>query len=183
MLAAVARREPDSFRRALDSFGPMVWSIARTYCTNQADAEDATQEAFLKLWRVAERYDPARGSEGAFVVVVARRSVLDFRRTSRRQGVIADRAPGPPPQPDPVSVTDDARRASDAMAMLPKEQQDALGLAVHRGLTQEAISGVLGVPLGTVKTRIRTGLIRLRDALATAERRPRAISGRAEGTP
>lgn len=183
LLGAVARRDPGSFRRAVDSFGPLVWSIARTYCTNQADAEDAAQEAFLKLWRVAGQYDAARGSEAAFVVVVARRSVLDFRRTARRQASGAERAAErPAPATAAVAPSEDSRRAAEAMARLPGEQQDALRLAVQRGLTQEAISGVLGVPLGTVKTRIRTALIRLRDTL-DVERRPGASWAPAEGTP
>jgi RNA polymerase sigma-70 factor (ECF subfamily) len=181
LLAPIARRESGSFRRAIDAFGPLVWSIARTYCANPADAEDAAQEAFLKLWRVAGQYDARRGSEAAFVVVVARRSVLDFRRTTRRQASGVERAAQRhAPERAPRAANDDTRRASEAMSLLPTEQQDALRLAVQRGLTQEAISGVLGVPLGTVKTRIRTALIRLRDTL-DVERRPGALSP--EGTP
>ncbi len=182
-LGAVARGEADAFRRALDAFGPIVWGVARTYCTNPADAEDATQEAFLKIWRVARQYDPGRGSESAFVVTVARRTVLDFRRGSRRAAATivrgAELKPPSPPAPGPAA--DETRRARDAMATLPVEQQEALRLAVQGGLTQETIASSLGLPLGTVKTRIRSALIRLRDTL-DADRRPRAISG-SEATP
>ncbi len=186
-LAAVARGEPDAFRRALDAFGPIVWGVARTYCPNQQDAEDATQEAFLKLWRVAGQFNPARGSESAFVVTVARRTVIDFRRSAHRYSAAVQRAaefkPPPPPPPPAGPLGEETRRARDAMAALPVEQQDALRLAVQRGLTQEAIAGALGLPLGTVKTRIRTALIRLRDTLDAADQRSRTLAGSAEGTP
>jgi RNA polymerase sigma-70 factor (ECF subfamily) len=167
ILAAVARGDATAFARGVDAFGPLVWSIARTYFVRQADAEDATQEAFLKLWKVAGQFDPARGSESAFVATVARSAIIDYRR---RRGSLAPIPESHAPVA-PASTTggvlegDEVRATLRAIMELPAEQRDALSLAVHRGLTQETIAQELGIPLGTVKTRIRGALIRLRDTL------------------
>ncbi len=177
VLGGVARGQRDAFARAADQFGPIVWSIARTYCRRSADAEDAAQEAFVKLWRVAHKYDGTRGSETAFVAAVARSAVLDFRRSQRRHEGACELqefdATGEPTGVSPAHVgagegsSPESQRAAAAMATLSAEQAEALRLTVQRGLTQEAAAKVLNVPLGTIKTRVRNGLIRLREALAS----------------
>lgn len=170
ILAGVARGDSSAMSRALEVFGPLVWSIARTYCVRHHDAEEAAQEAFVKLWRMASRYDPSRGSETAFVVAVARSRVLDYRRSKQCEAPAVDvdeRRQGDTKSSRGASVGgDDPHRAAAAMAQLPAEQQEALRLTVQRGLTQESAAQALGVPLGTVKTRVRSGLTRLRDAMA-----------------
>jgi RNA polymerase sigma-70 factor (ECF subfamily) len=170
LLESVARGDADAYRAAVDAFGPLVWSIARTYTPTAHDAEDAAQEAFLKLWRVAHRYDPSRGSEVAFVVTVARNAVLDYRRRTGSSKPAEHRDPAEMAAPSsavtyPAIARDDARVAQEAMKSLPRDQHEALSLAIHRGLTQEAIARTLNIPLGTVKTRIRSALIGLRQAL------------------
>ena len=173
LLADLARGGSDARRRVVDVFGPVVWSIARTYCRDQHAAEDAAQEAFLRLCRVAHRYDPSRGTEAAFVAAVARSSVIDFRRQA---------APAAPPiadtatAPDAPPFADDARRAVEILGTLPTEQQEAVRLAVQRGMTQEEIAGALRLPLGTVKTRIRSALMRMREALGAPRTTGRARS-------
>lgn len=169
ILAGVARGDSSAMSRALEVFGPLVWSIARTYCVRHHDAEEAAQEAFVKLWRMASRYDPSRGSETAFVVAVARSRVLDYRRSKQCEAPavdVDDGRQGDTKIGSARSAGDDQLRAAAALSQLPAEQQEALRLTVQRGLTQESAAQALGVPLGTVKTRVRSGLMRLRDAMA-----------------
>ena len=175
LLRAVARGEDGALARALDLYGPLVWSIARTYCPRHGDAEDAAQEAFLRLWRVADRYDPSRGSEAAFVVAVTRNRVLEFRRANqRREARVGAAEVGDAPGAAEVGpVSEEARLAQRAMSELPEEQQEALRLTVQRGLTQEDAARSLGLPLGTVKTRVRSALMRLREALGAERGSPR----------
>jgi RNA polymerase sigma-70 factor (ECF subfamily) len=157
-----------------------VWAVARKYCGRGADAEDAAQEAFVRLWRVAGSYDPARGSEQVFVTMVARSAVLDWtRRASRRVGAGAGAGEGargaetqlearPAQGADAgLALADDARRALEAMRALPDDQREAVRLTVQRGLTHEQAAAHLAVPLGTLKTRVRTALLRLRGAMTT----------------
>lgn len=184
ILPAIARGQAGAVRRALDVYGPLVWSIARTYCRAQHDAEDAVQEAFVKVWRAAPKYDPGIASEAAFVATVARNAVIDFRRRrpketttdfshdlaeARRPALVAP-ATGVPDRS--TSFPADAQRAVSALRMLSPEQQEAIRLTVQRGLTQQEAATALSVPLGTVKTRVRSALLALNSVLSANARRP-----------
>jgi len=148
ILFAIARGDASAVRRALDAYSPLVWSIARTYCRAQHDAEDAVQEAFVKIWRAAPKYDPSIASEAAFVATVARNAVIDFRRrrpkettsdfshdlaesqrTARATALVDDSADRS------AAFPADAQRAVSAMKMLSLVQQEAIRLTVQRGLT------------------------------------------------
>lgn len=182
VLQRVASNDPKAFRDALDQFGGLVWSLARRFSLNDADAEDAVQEIFLDVWRSAVRYDPQVASEATFIAMIARRRLIDrARRSGRRpQGqALSDlEASEPAGSTPPAELRDDAARALDALGRLSPEQQRVLRLSVMHGLSHERIAEATGLPLGTVKTHARRGLIRLRELLehsdgrATLERVP-----------
>lgn len=176
LLQRVARGDQSAVRDVMDSFGGLVWSLARRFCANQADAEDATQEIFLDVWRSAPRFDPAVASEATFIAMIARRRLIDrARRAGRRpdpevliEPTIADNAEAVSRR---AELGDEVTRATQALGRLSPEQQKVLKLSVYQGLTHEKIAEVTGLPLGTVKTHARRGLIRLRELLEpTGER-------------
>ncbi len=172
-------------RRALEAYGPLVWSIARTYCRSQPDAEDAVQEAFVKIWRAAGKYDPRIASEAAFVATVARNAVIDFRRRRPKEATtdFSQDLAGTGRLSEPDRTIDlgsafpvDAQRAASAMNMLSPEQQEAIRLTVQRGLTQQEAAAALSIPLGTVKTRVRSALLALNSVLSKPSRRPSSLT-------
>jgi RNA polymerase sigma factor (sigma-70 family) len=184
-LHALAVGGPETLRAFSKVYGGLIWSIARTYCPRPQDAEDAAQEALVRLWRSASMYDPARGSPAAFVIVVTRGAVLDYRkRMARAAEAHAAVAAGAaePPRPVAVAATAPAAErvglAERALADLPDEQREALTLSIRAGLSHDQISRSLSVPLGTVKSRIRLGLMALRGRLSAGS----IAHGRAERT-
>lgn len=170
ILQRVAQGEASAVRECLDRFGGLVWSLARRLSYNETEAEDAVQEIFLDVWRSSGRYDPSIASETAFVAMIARRRLIDRRR---RQG----RRPTEQAIPEGAAVTtslsgdrmercEEADLAARALGELSEEQQRVLKLSVYHGLSHEKIARATGLPLGTVKTHARRGLMRIRERLA-----------------
>ena len=169
ILPLVAAGDPGAMQRCMDRFGGLVWSLARRLSAGGADADDAVQEIFVDLWKSASRFDPAIASETTFVAMIARRRLID--RGRRRQRRI-DAAPLPEAAqpaaeavPDPTERSEDAARATAALGLLRPEQQRVLQLSIFHGASHEDIARSTGLPLGTVKTHARRGLIRLREIL------------------
>jgi RNA polymerase sigma-70 factor (ECF subfamily) len=169
ILQRVAAGEPGAINECLKRFHGLVWSLARRLGAGPADAEDAVQEIFIDLWKSAERFDPSIASETTFVAMIARRRLIDRgRRRMRRpeSAMIEETVSAPGEQPDRTEISEAAKVAEAAMAQLRPEQQRVLQLAIHHGCSHEQIAASTGLPLGTVKTHARRGLIRLRQALA-----------------
>jgi RNA polymerase sigma-70 factor (ECF subfamily) len=157
-----------------DRYATLVFSLALRILRNTGDAEDVTQEVFAQLWAQASRFDPARGAVGAWLSVIARSRALDrLRRHSvSGRGTAGVEALAAIPDPSPsvelmAASAEQVAAARDAIASLPAEQRAVLELAYYEGLTQAEIAARTSTPLGTVKTRIRTGLQRIREAIAT----------------
>ena len=171
LLAPLAKGEPGAAKRVLERYGGLVWSLARKLCESDADAEDAVQDIFLDLWKSAERYDATIASETTFVALIARRRLIDRRRRISRQprsstieyGVEDGGADAPEMSP---ATTDEARFVQEAMEELSPEQRRVIRLSVVHGLSHQSISEATGLPLGTVKTPARRGLIRARKIIA-----------------
>jgi len=145
-----------------------VWSVARRYLGASPEAEDVVQEIFIELWRTAGRYDAARASESTFIMLIARRRLLDARRRLARQPIRAELDAiddAAAPAKAETRLDDDAQKALLALQALPAEQQQLLRLSLRDGLTHAEISAQTALPLGTVKTAIRRGLLRLRQTL------------------
>lgn len=154
-------------RDCIDRFGGLVWSLARRMVPTEA--EDAVQEIFVELWKHAGRYDPSVASETAFVAMIARRRLIDRRRRIERSPA-SSALPDDPAEREPVTaptleLREDVAKAAAALNQLSPEQQRVLRLSVYRGLSHERIAAVTGLPLGTVKTHARRGLMRIRDLL------------------
>ncbi len=145
-----------------DRFAGLVNALALRILRDNADAEDVVQEVFLQAWRQADRFDPRRGTPEAWLCTIARTRALDRlrRRVSRREEP-AEAAPAPTDAPRPV----EALAVRKALLTLSEDQRRALELAYYEGLTQTEIAARLDEPLGTIKTRIRSAMIRLREAL------------------
>jgi RNA polymerase sigma factor (sigma-70 family) len=175
LLPKIAAGDPEAVEAFLRRHSNMVWGLARRFCRSAEDAEDATQEILVEVWKSAERYDPRAGSEVTFLMTIARRRLIDrARRQGRRPaaelledaGTIAA-----PAQKDRAELHDEVQRAQDALAQLRPEQREVLGLALGHGRTHQEIAASIGIPLGTVKSHARRGLIRLRELLGVdAER-------------
>ena len=162
-------------KECIDAYGGLVWSLARRLLASAADAEDAVQEVFIELWECADRFDPAVGSEVTFVAMIARRRLIDAGRKRQRQRRLIDEAKTrteTAPKPDEKhesEASEEAHLAVEAIERLSPDQQRVLRLAIHYGMTHERIADHTGLPLGTVKTHVRRGLMRVRDALRPGE--------------
>jgi RNA polymerase sigma factor (sigma-70 family) len=174
LLPEIAAGNAAAVDRFLKRHTNMVWGLARRFCRSAEDAEDATQEIFVDVWRSAERYDPAVGSEVTFLMTIARRRLIDrTRRQGRRPaaelledaGAIAAAA-----VPDRAELHDEVARAKDALQGLRPEQREVLDLALGHGRTHQEIAAAIGIPLGTVKSHARRGLIRLRELLGVPDK-------------
>ncbi|MBL9161128.1 MAG: sigma-70 family RNA polymerase sigma factor [Planctomycetaceae bacterium] len=171
VMARVASGDPAAMEDCLARYGGLVWSLARRFSPTNADAEDAVQEVFIEVWRHAQRYDESIASEPTFIAMIARRRLIDRQRRRDRQPQTTawDDATLPQTARDPaewLQVCDDANRAREKMQELSSEQQRVLKLALEGGCSQSEIAERLQLPLGTVKTHARRGLIKLRELLA-----------------
>lgn len=174
VLERIARGEKAAVQECLSRYGGLVWSLARRFLGNATEAEDAVQEIFVELWKNAARYNPSLSSEPTYITMIARRRLIDRRRKIVRRpelvqlpdAVASKQTPGT----NQIDLVDEASQAAAALMMLRPEQKQVLTLAVYQGLTHEEISQNTGLPLGTVKTHARRGLMKLREALGIPSR-------------
>jgi RNA polymerase sigma-70 factor (ECF subfamily) len=171
LLPRVASGDPAAVEACLDRYGGLVWSLARRMCPGKDEAEDAVQEIFIEVWRNAGRYDPSLASEATFIAMIARRRLIDRRRRAARrpqENALAEeslQSSGVALVDSPAAMSEEATIARDALAELSDEQQRVLQLSIFFGQSHERIARTTGLPLGTVKTHARRGLIRIRDIL------------------
>jgi RNA polymerase sigma factor (sigma-70 family) len=169
VLEAVGHGDDDALGVLYDRFGRLAYRLAFRILRDRALAEDAVQEAFLAVWRSADAYKRERAKPSTWILTVVHRRAVDIvRREQSRRGEPLEIAPEPTSGPaDEDAVLRDRRAAVQAaLTELPGEQRQALELAYYGGLTQSELAERLGVPLGTVKSRMFAGLGRLRELLA-----------------
>jgi RNA polymerase sigma-70 factor (ECF subfamily) len=171
ILQRISAGDQTAVAACLDEYGGLVWRLAMRYLNSRTEAEDATQEIFVSLWSSAHRFDPAKGSEPAFVATVAHRRLIDMKRSAWvRRSVSIEKTPEPsgntPTQLEAGSWGSEADTASKAFGKLPPDERDALWLAIRGGLTHSQIAAATDLPIGTVKSRLRRGVQRLRDMAA-----------------
>src|SRR6478672_5299165 len=173
LVAAIAAGDRDAFGRFYDLTAPIAFGLIRRVLRDPEAAADVLQEVFWQIWQEAGRYDPSRGSPEAWVVMRAKTRAIDRLRSMRRrdrpvvapvdESVASRRGDGE--APNPAVVAEDRGLVQTALGQLPEAQRRVIELAFFEGLTQSEIATRLGEPLGTVKTRTRLGLDRLRGAL------------------
>jgi RNA polymerase sigma-70 factor, ECF subfamily len=171
LLQRVARGDEAAFERLYDLVAALVHGVVLGVVRNPALAEEVTQEVLVEAWRTAPRFDPGRGSARSWLLTMARRRAVD-RVRSVQASVDRDAAVGARDVERDVDVVSEAveirleqqqvRRCLDG---LTEVQREAVSLAFYAGHTHQEVAHLLEVPLGTVKTRLRDGLIRLRDCL------------------
>jgi len=171
ILDKVAAAHPGAMEGCLTRYGPLVWSLARRWSLTYADAEDAAQEIFSDLWRAAQRFDPRREpSEATFVAMIARRRLIDrYRKQARQPNTIELEHSLTVPvavRPDQLELSEEASRVRALLEQLRPEERQVLELTFFHGLSQSEISQRIQLPLGTVKTHARRGLIHLRELAA-----------------
>ena len=168
----VAAGDEVALKELYDRYGRIVYGMAYRLTRDAQLAEEATQDTFVTLWRRADRYDPERAKLTTWLFVVARNRAIELgRKRSRAAEPHADLDPGgeSPDPADLVATGVEAQRLAEVMAELPEQQLEIVRLAYFDGLTHVEIAERTGLPLGTVKGRIRLALERLRTLLADRE--------------
>lgn len=166
LLTAIAAGDENALGALYDRFGRVAYGVALRVLRDRALAEDAVQEAFLAIWRSAERYRLERAKASTWVLTLVHRRAVDLvRREDRRRADSLDEAPEAAGGEIPEEAGRRERRAAvqSALSQLPDDQRQALELAYYGGYTQSELADRLGVPLGTIKSRMFAGLTRLRE--------------------
>jgi RNA polymerase sigma-70 factor, ECF subfamily len=171
-LGRMLRGDHDALAEVYDRHARLLYSLALRIVRRPTDAEDVIQEVFSQVWRQAGRYDTSRGTVVGWLVMLTRSRALDRLRRDRGEPPVADTELASRDVVDPGMTVDlqlvdaeQAARVRAALEALPEVQRVPLELAYYEGLSQSAIAARLETPLGTIKTRMRQALLRLRDAL------------------
>lgn len=173
LLSRVAGGDEAAFGALYDRFSPGLYAFILRMTQDEKETEDVLQEGFTHIWRRAATYDPARSSPFTWAVMILRNKAIDRMRVRQRMQRTVESAAAEPnrfPDSDETAAGEPERREQGAMVrsaltQIPAEQKQALELAFFTGLTHEQIADKLGAPLGTVKARIRRGLMKLREFL------------------
>lgn len=178
LISRIADRDRSALAELYDAHARLLYGIVLGLLADTDDAEDTLQEVFVQIWRGARTYDPDLGSPRTWMIRLARNRAIDVLRSrrwrQRHQEVRLSDEPGDiHRQPDVAAnstwtsmvLRDQAGHVASALAQLPREQSALIELAFHLGYTHAEIAEQTGIPLGTVKTRIRNGLLRLRSQL------------------
>ncbi len=171
ILPRLAAGEPRAMNECITRYGGLIWGVVRRLVKDNTAAEDLVQEVFTEIWKKAAFFDPAVAAETTFIAMVARRRAIDFLRRQGRQpafepleaagSVVVASAP-------PPSVNCDPEAVKSSVANLPEDTRQLFQLFFEDGYTHPEIAEKTGLPIGTVKTRLRRGLITLREQLRRA---------------
>jgi RNA polymerase sigma-70 factor (ECF subfamily) len=174
LMDCVARGDQAAFGQLYDALAPLVHGLVLRVVRDPAQAEEVTQEVFLEVWQQAKRFDADRGRARAWITVMAHRRAVDRVRAAQaaadrdlRQG-IKEFQESYDDVEHRVEVALESDRVNRALESLTEVQKQAIRLAYYGGYTYGEVATALGLPLGTVKTRIRDGMIRLRDVLGVS---------------
>jgi RNA polymerase sigma-70 factor, ECF subfamily len=172
LVTAIAQQQEDAFERLYDRYQTLVYHLAFKVLNSRENAEEVVYDVFWQVWREAARYDAQRGSVGAWLTTLTRSRAIDALRARRNDPIpeedLETHPIGIDPAENPEETTSLGQRAGivrAALGNLPSEQRLALEMAFFRGLTHAEIATQLQEPLGTIKTRIRSAMLRLQERL------------------
>jgi RNA polymerase sigma-70 factor, ECF subfamily len=170
LVAALGNRESDALEVLYDRYSGLVYKLALRILQQPEAAADLAQEVFLLLWNRPDRYNPARGSLAVFLSIVTRSQALNRIRQSKSQQQLVERMGRMDthfenPELDNLSLAELSDRVRAALKQLPEAQRQVLEMAYYEGLSQSDITDKTGIPLGTVKSRSRQGLLKLQNLL------------------
>ena len=172
LLSLVATSDEQALGELYDRFGGVAYGLALRVLRDESLAQDAVQDAFLAVWRTADRFLAERAKASTWILTLVHRRAVDLvRRQERRRGEPLESAPEPVASEqveEQAAIRFQRQVVQEALRRLPPEQREALELGYYAGLTQSELAERLGQPLGTIKSRMFTGLTRLRDLLAQA---------------
>jgi RNA polymerase sigma-70 factor (ECF subfamily) len=174
LMPLIGTKDPEAFAVFYDRHGGAAFSLAYRIVGDRSAAEDVTQEAFISIWRSGARYDPARGSVRSWMLGITRNRAIDFLRSraGRAPKLDFDDDTALEQRPAPERTEEEALRRETsselrgAMGELPGEQSEVIELAYFGGFSHSEIAEILGLPLGTVKGRMRLGLEKIRGEMA-----------------
>ncbi|MER7663268.1 MULTISPECIES: sigma-70 family RNA polymerase sigma factor [unclassified Streptomyces] len=174
LLALVARGDQDAFSRVYDAACGPVLGLVRAVLRDPAQSEEVTQEVLIEVWRTAARFQPSRGSAMTWILTLAHRRAVDRVRSAQaatdreRRAALLERTPAYDEVTEQVEARLEREQVRRCLGGLTELQRQSVTLAYYRGLAYREVAELLSVPLGTVKTRLRDGLIRLRDCLGVS---------------
>ena len=173
ILQRIARADKTAVEECFNFYGGFVWNIARKFTKTREDAEDAVQEIFIDIWKNAARFDPAKSPESAFIWLIARRRSIDQLRRSAclPQNSFSENAL--------IMLASDSHKrlqmyvevksAIDALNKLKPREKQVVRMAIYEGMSHNEIAQAVGLPLGTVKSRMRQGLQKIRSSIKLPE--------------
>jgi len=172
LLTHVAKGDQAAFEALYDQLGASVYGLIRRVLRNPSQAEEVAQEVLLEVWRAASRFDPARGRAATWVLTIAHRRAIDRVRAEEAATAREQRTAEVPAATDEVAETVeasmDAERLRRCLAGLTELQRESITLAYYGGYSYAQVAALLDTALGTIKTRIRDGLTRLRACLGVS---------------
>jgi RNA polymerase sigma-70 factor (ECF subfamily) len=179
ILDLIAKDHPGSFEMLIDKYGNLVWSIGKKFLYNQTDLEDGVQEVMLAIWKSAGKFDENKASEVTFISMIARRRFIDYLRKITKfktQDSLDDENNNINLYKESLlNEETDLALVKSAIEKFDTDDQELLRLSVYEGYSHSEISEILEIPLGTVKTRIRRNLMKLKDTFATNKKQSKVI--------
>lgn len=182
VLARIANGDEAAVQECIDTYGNLIWSLAKKFTARADDAEDAVQEVFMEIWQNAGRYDSSKSAEITFISMLARRRLIDRLRKTYRQPAVQSIDEFVESSPNVfetyMHTKIQARRTVKAISALRPEQRELMMLSIYEGMSHSEIAKAKAMPLGTVKTHIRRGFDKVRAVMnhSGAQNRQAAVA-------